>query len=122
MQQTAILVLGGIGGAVTTFLLQKYGVSVVVASCLVGLIGAVIGYFTKSSDLAAIIFAGSFVGMTSLAIGTVPLIIVAGAICGFIYSVSLSIFPGFGGRLGTTAFMSIVISTYVFSLIERILR
>jgi uncharacterized membrane protein YeaQ/YmgE (transglycosylase-associated protein family) len=121
MQQTFIIIIGGIGGAVITFLLQKYGLSGVVASCIVGLIGALIGYLAKSTHLPLIIFAGSFVGMTSTAIGTIPMIIIGGALSGLLYKLSLNIFAGFGGRLGTIAFISTVISFYVLLAIKKIL-
>jgi len=122
MQQIFILMIGGIGGAVTTFLLQKYGVSVVVSSCVVGLIGAAIGHFTKATNLPLVIFAGSFVGMTSSSIGTIHLMIIGGALSGLIYKLSLNIFAGFGGRLGTMAFISTIISFYLLLAIKTIFK
>lgn len=121
MQQTIILMIGGIGGAITTFLLHKYGLSVVVASCVVGLLGAVLGHFTKSTHLPLVIFAGSFVGMTSTTVGSIPLMILGGAISGIIYKFSLKLFVGFGGRLGTIAFISTVLSFYFLLALKKFL-
>ncbi|MGV6831390.1 MAG: hypothetical protein ACWA5P_07510 [bacterium] len=119
MQHLFLMILGGVGGAVSTFLLHKYGLSVVVASCVIGLIGATIGHFTKSTHLPLVIFAGTFVGMTSTAVGTIPLIIVGGVFVGIIYQTSLKIFAGFGGRLGTIAFISTVLAYYLFVAMKK---
>ncbi len=121
MQQIFILIIGGIVGAITTFLLQKYGMSTVVASCLVGLIGSLFGHYLKSSHLPLVIFAGSFVGMTSTSIGTIPLVILGGAFAGLIYNFSLNIFVWVGGRLGIIAFISTITSFYIILIVKKII-
>jgi uncharacterized membrane protein YeaQ/YmgE (transglycosylase-associated protein family) len=120
MQQTLILILGGASGAIVTFLLQKYGCSAVVASCFVGLVGALLGHFLKLPHFPLVVFAGSFAGMTSLTIGTIPLILLAGALTGLLYSISLHIFVGFGGRLGTIAFVSTILSFYALFFSKKL--
>ncbi|HDQ44740.1 MAG TPA: hypothetical protein ENN17_04460 [bacterium] len=92
IQHTVILIIGGAGGALGTFLLQKYGLAAVIASCLVGLTGALIEHLVKLPHLAPVVFTGSFVGMTGLAIGTWPLIATARCFAGFLYAVSLYVF------------------------------
>lgn len=119
MHQLLLMILGGVGGAISTFLLHKYGFSVVVSSCIIGLIGAAIGHFTKSTHLPLVIFAGTFVGMTSTTIGTIPLIIAGGVLVGIIYQTSLKIFTGFGGRLGTIAFISTVLAYYLLVAVRK---
>ncbi len=121
MQQTIILIIWGIFWAIATFLLQKYGLSVVVASCVVGLIGAVLGHFLKLPHLSLIIFAGSFVWMTSTSIWSIPLILFAWAISGLIYKFSLNIFAWFWGRLWTIAFISTVISFYMAIVLKKLI-
>ncbi|AFM04974.1 hypothetical protein Fleli_2611 [Bernardetia litoralis DSM 6794] len=121
MQQTIILILGSLGGAITTFTLQKQGFSVVVAPCIVGLIGALIGHYLKSYHLPLSIFAGAFVGMTSPAIASTWLIVLAGIFAGFLYKISLNIFAGFGGRLGTVAFISTLAAFYLLLAIKKII-
>ncbi len=121
MPQLFILILGGVGGAITTFFLQKNGLSVVISSCLVGLAGALLGKLTDSSHVSLIIFAGSFVGMASSSFGTLPLMILGGIAAGVIYHFSLNIFTGFGGRLGTIAFISTVLSYYLLLVVKRFL-
>lgn len=119
MQNAFVLALGGVGGAVSTFVLHKYGFSVVVASCVVGLVGAFIGHIFNSKELSFVIFAGSFVGMTRNSLSTLPLMIIGGAITGIIYRYTHHIFTGVGGRLGTIAFISGLISLNLLSLIKK---
>lgn len=119
MTQTLILIAGSTGGAIITFLLQKQGFSVVVASSLVGLLGALIGHYTSIQHLPLVIFAGSFVGMTSVSVGSLPIVAIAGMLAGYIYTISLNVFSGFGGRLGTIAFVSTIVSLYTFKIIKK---
>ena len=119
MDHTLILIISGIAGAVGTFFLQKYGCSAVVASCLVGLLGALVGHLLKSPDIPLVVFAGSFVGMTSLALGSTPLMIIAGIVAAVIYKLTEKHFVGFGGKLGTIAFVSVMGSYYVIALLRK---
>jgi len=118
-QDLFLFVLVGIIGAVATFLLQKQGLSAVVASCIVGLAGALVGHFLDASHIPLVVFAGSFVGMTSTSFGTIPLMIVGGLLTGVIYNYSLKIFEGFGGRLGTIAFISTVVAFYLLAIVKK---
>jgi hypothetical protein len=116
MKEVLMLILGCLFGSISTFWLQKNGCSAVVASASVGLIGALAGHLLQISDLPAVIFAGSFVGMTGDSVGSYTAVSLGGIVAGLIYSVSLSIFAGFGGRLGTIAFISTVSSFYLLKL------
>jgi hypothetical protein len=103
------MVLGGIAGAAATSLLQrKYGISAVVASALVGLLGAGVGSLASDVNLSAVVFAGSFAGMTAVAVVPLVPIAIAGAGAGALYALAIrfDVFPGYGGRLGTVAFIS----------------
>jgi hypothetical protein len=115
-----IMMIGGAVGAVLTFLLQKNGLSAVVASCLIGLLGAGIGALIPGSTYAylpAVVFAGTFVGMTALNIGSVPIMIAAGAGAGLLYALTVTtVFPGYGGKLGTVAFISTILVVFALSL------
>ena len=122
MQQVFIFALGGIVGATATFLLQKYGCSVVVASCVVGLAGALLGHSTQTTHLPLVIFAGSFVGMTSPSVGTLPLVMLAGLGSGVLYHISTNIFAGFGGRLGTIAFLRTTATFYLLWAMTKLFR
>jgi len=119
MQQVLLYILAGAGSAVFTFLLQKYGGSAVVASCLVGLIGAALGYMLNMQHLTFVIFTGSFVGMTSLTAGSIPLMLVGGALSGFIYLHTQQVYFDYGGRLGFIAFISTMATVYLFLLVVK---
>jgi len=115
------MVLGGIAGATATSLLQrKYGLSAVVASSLVGLLGACVGSLASDDHLPAAVFAGSFAGMTAIAVAPLLAIAIAGAGAGALYAlvITFDVFPGYGGRLGTVAFISTLcmmwIATFLF--------
>ena len=107
---SALMILAGAGGAAATSLLHaKFGLSVVLASSLVGLLAAGVG--TLVSDdiyLPAAAYAGSFVGMTAIDVAPLLLITIAGAGAGLLYAmmIAFQIFPGYGGRLGAIAFIS----------------
>lgn len=120
MYQTLLILIGGLLGAIGTFSLQKAGLSAVVASCCIGLLGALAGHLLKNDHLTLIIFAGSFVGMTSTGLGSYPLVGLGGLVAGLIYLISLDVFAGFGGRLGTIAFLSTLASWAVFTGISRL--
>ncbi len=120
MLTTFLIIIGGCLGAMGAFQLQKMGVSPVIASCIVGLVGAMIGFGLKNEDLSMVIFAGSFVGMTTVSIASFPIIIIAGLACGLLYWLSLPLFDGVGGKLGALAFISISIILLLFWLLEKI--
>lgn len=115
---TILIILGGCLGAFGTYQLQKAGLSPVVASCIVGLAGALIGYLLKNEDLSMVIFAGSFVGMTTITIASTTLIVIAGLACGTLYWASTHLFDGYGGKLGALAFISVAIVVLLFSLVS----
>ena len=121
MNLTFLILLGGLLGSVATYSLQKAGLSAVIASCIVGLVGALAGHLLKNDHLALIIFAGSFVGMTSTAWGTWPMMVIGGLLAGGVYLLSLELFAGFGGRLGTIAFLSTILSWGLCAVLTRII-
>lgn len=119
MLTTLLIIIGGCFGAIGAFQLQKAGFSPVVASCTVGLLGALIGYWMKNEDLAMVIFAGSFVGMTAISIATLPIILIAGLACGILYLLAEPIFVGYGGKLGAIAFVSVGIVLVLFLVLPK---
>ncbi len=117
--QQIYLIIGSVSGAVITFLMHKHGFGVVAASCIVGLLGCLIENLVQIPHLALVVFAGSFVGMTSTSVADVSIIILAGLITGLVYIFSLNVFDGFGGRLGTIAFISTVIAFYILFWVKQ---
>ncbi len=104
-----LMILGGMGGAAATSVLQqKYGMTAVAASSLVGLLGAAIGSMLSNSYLPAAVFAGSFAGMTAIAVAPLGTTALAGAGAGVLLALVMAFkaFPEYGGRLGTVAFIS----------------
>ena len=119
MLTTLLIIIGGCLGAIGTFQLQKAELSPVVASCVVGLLGALIGYLMKNEDLAMVIFAGSFVGMTTVSIASLPIMLIAGLACGVLYVFTEPIFVGYGGKLGAIAFVSVAIVLGLFMVLPK---
>ena len=82
----------------------------VLGSALVGLIfGLIRIIYPESSMFTEVGFASSFAAMT--AFGTVRkkyYKLLVGFIVGLLYCISCSFFNGFGGKLGTIAFLSII--------------
>lgn len=114
-----LIVVGGMLGALATFYLQKWGLHAVLASCLVGLVGYLIAYLVQQEDLALVIFAGTFVGMTAVSIATLPIILLAGTICGLLFILTEPFFMGYGGKLGAIAFVSVGV-VFLLQLIYKI--
>lgn len=114
MLTSVLIIIGGCLGAIGAFQLQKVGLSPVVASCIVGLLGALVGYWMNSEDLSMVIFAGSFVGMTAISLASFPIMILAGLACGVIYLLAEPIFVGYGGKLGAMAFVSVLLVLFLF--------
>lgn len=86
---------------VTRWLALEAGLGVVVGSALVGLLAALL-----VPDYGAPAYCGSFVGM--VAPGVFPglaAVTAAGAVAGAVYVLADGVFDGFGGKLGTTAFV-----------------
>lgn len=88
----------------------QFGISSVIASCIVGLLGTLIPIpkvFNKNNIQGAI-YSGSFAGMCSIGVLTsylqIGLLSLLGAI---IYLLTIDLFDGVGGKLGTVAFVSV---------------
>ena len=95
-----------LGGLVTFALTQTIGISAVLASGLVGIVAYIL---VPNYEIPA--FTGSFVGMASYSL--LPgyrYLILAGLISGIVYVIGKYSFKGFGGKLGTTAFIGTVLA------------
>ncbi|QWC19491.1 hypothetical protein [Halorubrum sp. 2020YC2] len=89
-------------GAPLTFLLSvRVGVGPVVASALVGLCA-----YLLTETYGAPAYCGSFVGMATPAAGAdLGAVVAAGLVAGGVFVLAKRAFNGFGGKLGTTAFV-----------------
>lgn len=98
---------------VITFLLALwFSAPVVIASALVGLIGHL---FIKKYEVA--IYCGSFAGMTSVNVFNIQEIFLLAFLAGLVFFLTKPIFKGFGGKLGTVAFVSSVLS---FTILNKL--
>lgn len=94
------------GGIIAFFVAQELGLSAVMASALVGVIAHLI-----IPKYEVPVFCGSFVGMASDSL--LPgynYLLLAAVIAGLVYVIGKYSFNGFGGKLGTTAFIGCVLA------------
>ena len=97
-------------GTLLTYEISSFGVSIVVSSALIGLIGHFI--FNKYSIA---IYTGSFAGMSShLLFNRLEIFLIA-IITALVYQIVKTAFNGYGGRLGTIAFIATSFVSVVFS-------
>ncbi len=89
------------GGVLTFYLSINLGLGAVIASSLVGILAHVL-----FPDVDVPAFCGSFVGMTSdLLFFSYQDVVLASVIAGIAYILTTKVFAGFGGKLGTIAFI-----------------
>lgn len=103
-------------GSLATFGLRSLGCDTVIATALVGLFGAMLEVAFKSTayfrQVPAAIYCGAFISMTNLT-NDAGFILMASAFTCLIFFVSKSILHGIGGRLGTMAFIGVVMAYVV---------
>lgn len=102
-------VYAALGVIVTYSMVHFLGLSAVLASGITGLLGYV---FLKKYEVA--IYCGSFAGMVSVALFNYYEVAVLALVCGFIFILTKPLFAGYGGKLGTVAFMSSLITFSLF--------
>ena len=90
---------------------STFALTIVVSAGLTGLIGSFIPFAAdyKNHPYAAI-YAGSFAGMCSTSlINEYWEIAIISAIGAVLYTLTINVFTGFGGRLGSIAFASVAL-------------
>lgn len=102
-----ILACSFIGVTSTWFINHKMGYGAVIANGLVGVMAATF----LPNDLAGITYTSSFVGMSSLkVIPSMQAAILSSVIVGFVFLTTAEIYAGIGGKGGTTAALSTIIT------------
>lgn len=102
-----ILICSFIGVTLTWFINHRMGYGAVIANGLVGVMAAIF----LPNDLAGITYTSSFVGMSSLAVIPSMLSAAIGSlIVGLILLTTVEIYAGIGGKGGTTAALSTIIT------------
>lgn len=106
ISKNCYLVVAVAVGAVAAYVLSIYvGLGPVVGSALVGLLASFL-----PKKLPPAIYCGSLVGMSSsLVLGNVWVVGLAGLVAGVLYLFAENVFKGVGGKLGTIAFVSVVL-------------
>lgn len=107
-----VLICSFIGVTLTWFINHKMGYGAVIANGLVGVMAATF----LPNDLAGITYTSSFIGMSSLAVipsmaaATLGSIVVA-----LVFLATAEIYAGIGGKGGTTAALSTIITKTIMS-------
>ncbi len=94
-----------IGGVSTYFISAVLGTGPVIAAGLIGILGAL---FARAYSVP--LYCGAFVGMVCNELFSFQMAIIASTIAGLIFVVSEGVLDGYGGRLGTIAFIGAVIT------------
>jgi hypothetical protein len=98
-----------IGGVLACIVCRDFKLGAVVGASLVG----IVAHFVVPK-YAVPVYCGAFVGMTSNALlFTRSEVAIASVIAGIIFVLSSYVFGGFGGKLGTIAFISTIITSLI---------
>ncbi|WFA08887.1 hypothetical protein [Tissierella sp. Yu-01] len=108
-----IFICSFVGVTLTWFINHQMGYGAVIANGLVGVMAAIF----LPNDLAGITYTSSFVGMSSLAV--IPSLAVAtlgSIIVWLVFLTTAEIYAGIGGKGGTTAALSTIITKIISSI------
>lgn len=108
-----VVICGYLAVIITWLLNHKLNLGPVISNGIVG----VIAVFILPKDLAGISFTSSFVGMSSLEV--LPNILSAslgGIVVGLVILATGEIYAGIGGKGGTTAALSTIVSKFIYGI------
>lgn len=112
-------------GAIITYIFrEQLNINSILASSLVGMMASYVPSFFKKTPLVmsipASVYCGTFVGMTSSDIATDYIFItVASAITGFLLVSTKEMFQGVGGKLGSLAFVGVMLTFFITFLLTE---
>jgi hypothetical protein len=110
-----VIICSVTGAALTWYLNHQLGVGTIVSNGLVGLTAALI----LPAPLAGIAYTASFVGMSSTSvIPSVYWALAGGLVVSLVVLTTAEVYAGIGGKGGTTAALSTLITRAVLSLIS----
>jgi hypothetical protein len=94
------------GGTLFTFAgVAELGISPIVSASLIGIVAAVV-----ARSVAVPVYCGAFVGMTSPEMfGSYWYVTLAAVLAGLLFTAAHPVFHGLGGKLGTTAFVGVLL-------------
>lgn len=108
-----IIICSFIGVTLTWFVNHKIGYGPVIANGLIGVMAATF----LPNDLAGIVYTSSFVGMSSLeVIPSITAAVLGSLIVGLILIITVEIYAGIGGKGGTTAALSTIITKTIIRI------
>jgi len=114
------LIVSAALGAVFTYVLQKnFGMSAVISSSLVGLVGGLIGLIVPNKLFGPVVFCGTFVGMSAPSLFSLSFVVAAGILSGIIFQATTNVFVGFGGKLGSIAFLAVASVFYIKGIVVK---
>ena len=115
-----LLIISAAVGAVVTYVLQKnFGISAVISASIVGLVGGIIGLIIPNKMFAPVVFCGAFVGMSAPSLFSLSFVVTAGILSGILFQASTNIFVGFGGKLGSIAFLAVASVFYIKGIVVK---
>ncbi len=111
---TSIIILSIISATLTWYINHKMGYGAIVANGLIGVIGAIF----LPNILAGAVFTSSFVGMSGLnVIPSLQWAAIGGVIVGIVLTLTKEIYAGLGGKGGTTAATSTLITRMIINFL-----
>lgn len=112
-KQIKVFLSAFIGVVVTYYINHNMGYGAILANGIVGIVAATL----LAPDLAGAMYTASFVGMSSAAV--IPSIFgaaIGGIIVGLVILLTVPIFSGIGGKGGTTAAFSVLVTKMLLSI------
>jgi hypothetical protein len=107
------VIIAAFAAALTWYLNHEMGYGAVIASSFVGVTAGLV----LPGGLAGAAFTASFVGMSATAvIPSLPCSLFAGIVAGLVIAATGPVYAGLGGKGGTTAATSVLISRGILSL------
>ena len=109
-----VLICALIGTVATYFLNATLDFNPMMSSGIVGLLGVLF----LSEELSVVLYTASFAGMSSSAdLTNYSMVILAGLLVGIIFLLVQSVFNGSGGKLGTIAAFSVLLTLEIFKML-----
>lgn len=123
-ESLSVIVWVPLGAVVTYYLHQIAGLGPVLAAAMVGTVASIIPEIKKESaylpQLPPAIYCGAFVGMSDARVAhDIKFVLVAGFFTGIFLMVSKSLLKGVGGKLGTVAFLGVLLTYFLIYLFNR---
>lgn len=110
-----------VGGIIVWYLRKEMNLDAVLATAMVGTISSIIALiFKKNIYIASIVpalYCGSFIAMSNIQ-NSIDFIMIASSFSFFAYILAKTIMNGIGGKLGTLAFLGVVLSYLTYYIVK----